>query len=70
MKIVNRKVKFARERGKEAYKAGIDLTKNPYRVFTNKGGSISLSAMWEVGWKMAELEEKDPDKFRELNKGE
>lgn len=70
MKIVNRKVKFARERGKEAYKAGIDLIKNPYRVFTNKGGSISLSAMWEVGWKMAELEEKDPNKFRELNKGE
>lgn len=70
MKIVNRKIKLARKKGKEDYKNGIPLDKNAFRYFTNKQGAISLMAQWDVGWKLAELEEKDPEKFSQLNKGE
>lgn len=67
MKLYNT-VKIAREKGRIAYLNGASLDENFYQYYTNKNGAISLMAQWDVGWKMAELEDKDPDKFKQLLK--
>lgn len=70
MKRVNtKKIKDARAKGKEDYKNGFPLTINFYQHFPNSQGGIMLMAQWDVGWKLAELEDKDPDKYKQLLNG-
>lgn len=60
---------MARRKGKMAYYDGKALKENFYRYHTNKQGAISLMAQWDVGWKMAELEDKNPGKYKLLLNG-
>jgi hypothetical protein len=67
---LTKKAKLARSKGKEAYLEGYGLNENYYQYHTNKQGAIALMAQWDVGWKMAELEDNNPDEYKLLIEGE
>jgi hypothetical protein len=63
---LNKDARIARDKGFDAYGKGKTLSDNFYQHFPNSKGAISLMAHWDVGWKMAELKDKDPEKYNEL----
>ena len=65
-----KRIKVARKKGEEDYNNGVPLSANFYQHIPNSQGGIMLMAQWDAGWKLAELKDRNPDKFKELNKGE